>query len=318
VLRTQCLWIAVAAKLFVALSAAADTVAIPSMKDTTLYESDTGALSDGHGQNFFSGATAFGLKRRGLIAFDIAASVPPGSTIRDVMLILHLSQTTAGPGMISLNRALADWGEGDSIAPPGHEGMGAPAAQGDATWLHTFYNTRFWSAPGGDFNGTPSAEAPVAGVDFYAWTSTAQLVSDVQSWLDSPQGNFGWVLIAEDESLTQTARRFDTRENQNPVFRPVLQVQFIPPVDGGLSDAGLPDGGSSDAGSADAGPMDAGQTDGGIDAGQPDSGMPDGGQPPAMSPQSSSGCQIGSRGSGFVFAALAVLLLVFVQARQRG
>jgi hypothetical protein len=38
-------------------------------------------------------------------------------------------------------------GEGASNAgDPG--GMGAPAVVNDATWVHTFYNTGFWIAPG--------------------------------------------------------------------------------------------------------------------------------------------------------------------------
>ena len=136
-----------------------------------------------------------------------------------------------------------------------------------------------------------------------------------------------WVLVAEDEASTQTARRFDTRENQNPIFRPVLQVRFIRPSDGGLVDAGIQDGGTSDAGSSDAGPtdagpvdaglMDGGPADAGIDAGQLDSGIPDGGQSQTMAPQSTSGCEIGSGGSGLVLGALAVLLLGVVQARLR-
>ena len=332
--------IAVVAGFFIPKPTAAVTVSIASMKDNTLYESDTGALSNGRGQNFFVGTTNVGLKRRGLIAFDIAANVPAGSAIHSVTLILHLSKTNAGPGTISLYRALADWGEGDSIAPSGREGGGAQAAPGDATWLHTFYDTRFWSASGGDFNSTPSASAPVSGVDFYGWTLSPQMVSDVQSWLDSPQTNFGWVLVADDESGSQTARRFDTRENSNIYFRPSLQVQFTPPADGGVIDggfdggssdagvdAGLDDGGSSDAGVVDAGPSDAGvmdagltdagPTDAGADGGLPDSGTPDGGQSLTESPQSGPGCQIGSGGSSVVLGLLAVLMLGIVQARWR-
>ena len=344
ILRTQYWFIVLSAGLFIPKPTAAETITITSMKDNTLYEGDSGACSNGRGacsngrgQNFFSGANAYGLRRRGLIAFDIAANVPAGSTIHSVQLTLHLSQTNAGPGTISLYRALADWGEGDSTAPPGHEGGGTQAAPGDATWLETFYDTRFWSAPGGDFNSSPSATAPVANVDFYAWTSTAQLVSDLQSWLDSPQTNFGWVLVADDESLSQTARRFDTRENQNPYFRPTLQVQFTPPADGGVIDGGLEDGGSSDAGitdagandagvmdagptdagTMDAGPTDAGPTDAGADGGLPDSGTPDGGQSLTMEPQSGSGCQSEPSGSSLVVGLLAVLLLGIARLRRR-
>lgn len=80
------------------------------------------------------------------------------------------------------------------------------------------------------------------GVNFYTWPSTAQVIADVQSWLDSPQAPPGWILIAENESLPRTSKWFDTRENVDPAFRPVLQVQFTPPEDAGFNDGGLADG----------------------------------------------------------------------------
>jgi homospermidine synthase len=48
----------------------------------------------------------------------------------------------------------------------------------------------------------------------------------VQSWLDSPQANFGWILIGN-ESVATTAKRFDTRENIDTSFRPTLSVQYV-------------------------------------------------------------------------------------------
>ena len=52
-----------------------------------------------------------------------------------------------------MRRALADWGEGTSFGL----GAGSPATPGDATWLHTFYNTDLWTNAGGDF----SSDMPV-------------------------------------------------------------------------------------------------------------------------------------------------------------
>ena len=194
-------------------------------------------------------------------------------------------------------------GEGDSVAT-GNEGGGAPAAQGDATWLHAFYDSSRWSDPGGDFNASASASLLVAREGFYSWLSNESLVRDLQSWVDAPQTNHGWVLVADDESMPGTAKRFDTRENVQAEFRPVLQVVFAPPV----LDAGA-DGGPTDAGSADSGQNDGGGPDGGpVDAGPTDSGQPGGMEPPAPG----RGCSVA--GSGLQVIA-ALLLVVWKRAR---
>ena len=68
--------------------------------------------------------------------------------------------------------------------------------------------------PGGDFSSTVSATQAVDGNGAYVWGSTAQMVADVQGWLDSPAANFGWIVLGDEQQST-TAKRFDSR--QNPV-----------------------------------------------------------------------------------------------------
>jgi hypothetical protein len=206
------------------LASAQTQVTIGAMKDNTLYESTTGALSNGAGQHFFAGKTNRNEIRRGLIAFDIASNVPANSIITNVTLALSMSQTASGVQTISLHRATADWGEGVSIAG-GNQGGGAPATMGDATWLHRFFNTTFWTAQGGDFVATLSASQSVSVIGSYSWGSTAGMVSDVQEWLSNPASNFGWVVLGN-EGATLTAKRFDSRENENPNFRPRLLVTY--------------------------------------------------------------------------------------------
>ena len=209
-----------------------DTVTLDARKDNTLYESSSGALSNGSGQHVFAGRTGQPSDsiRRALLAFDIAASVPAGSTVTDVQLVLNLSRTISGDATVSLRRVLADWGEGASDAAA-EEGGGAPAAPDDATWLHRFYDATFWAAPGGDFAATDSASATV-GVTLgqYTWGSTPQMVADVQGWLDHPAGNFGWLLLGN-EASGFTSKRFDSRDNPDPAVRPKLTVTFTPPPD---------------------------------------------------------------------------------------
>ena len=111
-------------------------------KDNTLYEFDPkeGDFSNALGFHFFAGNTAMSEIRRGVLAFDIAGSIPPGSTITAASLSLNMSRSPTNTAyVVELHNLLADWGEGTSIAP-GEEGEGAPATANDATWRHRFFD----------------------------------------------------------------------------------------------------------------------------------------------------------------------------------
>ena len=194
-------------------------------KDNTLYQyvAEDGDLSNALGTHFFAGETAMAELRRGVVAFDIAGNIPPGSTILGVTLSLNMSRTALSDSRtIELRKMLADWGEGTSQAS-GDEGIGAPATPNDATWRHRFFDTVFWTAEGGDFSATVSASQSVGPVGVYTWSSS-QMRVDVQSWLDDPANNFGWLVLG-DESEILTAKRFDTRESTIP---PVLTIIYRP------------------------------------------------------------------------------------------
>lgn len=203
------------------------TVAISALKDNTLYENATGAVSNGAGEHFFAGhtgETSFGL-RRGIIAFDIAAAVPAGATITSVTLTLNMSKSkTSDARNVELHRVSSNWGEGASNATT-EEGSGTNALTGDVTWLHTFFNSSTWTKAGGVFSLTVSASQSVGAPGSYSWGSTTQMVSDVQSWLSTPTENFGWVVIGV-ETASATSKRFDTRENATASVRPKLSVTF--------------------------------------------------------------------------------------------
>ncbi len=201
-------------------------VTIPAMQDTTLYESPTGALANGSGEHFFVGRTGQpeGLSiRRGLLQFDVAGRLPQDAAINDVQLVLNMSRTTAGPSVVSLHRVLNAWSTGASDAAR-QEGTGAPAAPGDATWIHRDFPAPLWNNPGGDFLAGASGAATVSGVGQYSW-STPGMIDDVQDWLDLPNTNFGW-LLKGDEQSGRTSKRFDTRENGTAGNRPMLIIDF--------------------------------------------------------------------------------------------
>jgi hypothetical protein len=202
--------------------ASATTITVGPSHDTTLYNS-VGYPANGSGEFFFAGNTANNEARRGLLAFDVSA-IPSDATVTAVTLTLHMSKTIAGSQQFGLHTVMASWGEGASDAPD-DEGKGTTPAVGDATWVRRFHDTVSWATPGGDFAAAASSVSSVGNVGFYNWTG-AGLVADVQSWVVDPATNFGWLLMGPETGIT--AKRFDTRENLNASYRPVLEVQFVP------------------------------------------------------------------------------------------
>ena len=212
-------------------AATAATVTLGPSKDNTLYFSATGQWSNGGGQHIFSGRTAINEQRRAVMAFDLS-SIPPGSTIQGAALTLHLSRTVFGPASIELRKLTKNWGEGTADADS-NEGGGTVAGPGDATWIHTFYDTTLWTVAGGDFSAIVSATTIVDSAfvpGFFTWGSTPEMVADVQGWLNAPATNFGWALRMATTGPS-TSKRFDSRENPNASFRPRLVVTFTGPTD---------------------------------------------------------------------------------------
>ncbi len=225
------------------VQARGDIIELQANKDNTLYESSTGNLSNGDGDYFFAGRNDLSSdsKRRGLIAFDIASNIPPGSTIHNVTLTLYMSRSKGSkPHTVGVHTALSDWGESTSHAG-GKEGAGGNAATGDATWIHTFYDTQSWTTPGGDYAPTPSATVSVGNYVHYNWSSL-ELVADVDMWVNDPSSNFGWVLVG-DETDNTTAKRFNSRTSADVSLRPKLTIDYTPAPNTGASC--FPDGSCS-------------------------------------------------------------------------
>ena len=201
-------------------------MALPAAKDATLIEDAQGALASGSGPAIFAGRNNAATQslRRALLRFDVAGAVPSGSAIETVRLRLHLTPSNPGATLMRLFRVTQSWGEGASSSIGGG---GAPSQPGDATWVHRFHDEVFWTHPGGDFDPVARAETSVDQPAFYAWESPA-IAADVQSWLDDPAENFGWILFG-DETRAQTAKRFDSREIADPLLQPVLEIVYTPP-----------------------------------------------------------------------------------------
>jgi spore coat protein A len=223
--------------LAVARGAAAATLDLPPAADTTLYQGsepgdDFEDNSCGAGSGLFAGVTVDGFARRALLRFDAASQIPAGSSITGVTLTLVVNRSQDGQDApMSLHLPGLDWGEG-SVNCDGNRGggKGDPAQVGDATWQEAQFGLQAWAAPGGDFgNARASSLVGPDNGNQAVWDSAASpdLVNDVQSWLDQPGSNRGWLLLG-DESRSTTARRFASREGSP---QPVLRVDFDPPGD---------------------------------------------------------------------------------------
>jgi hypothetical protein len=163
-----------------------------------------------------------------VLAFDIADAIGPGATIVSASLTLTLIQVSplGAQENHTLHRILADWGEGASFA---FGGTGAPAMEGDATWLHTYFPDELWASPGGDFVSTISASQTVGTIlGEYTWGSTPAMVADVQGWLNAPETSFGW-LVKGNEVGDRTSKKFVSKDSPDILARPRLTIEFLPP-----------------------------------------------------------------------------------------
>ena len=215
--------------LLIAVPVSAQLVTLDPTRDATLYQDDSGSLANGAGQHLFTGRTASGNRRRTVLAFDIAGSIPAGSTITSASLMLNVSNVPPVVNAISveIHRVTSSWTEGASN-PPGQEGIGVPTAAGDTSWIHRSFPGDLWTADGGDFEAIASASEIVEGLGPVTWLSTPELVADVQAWLDTPMTNDGWILVGEGFGF-QTAKRYDSREHPDAARRPQLIVEFQGP-----------------------------------------------------------------------------------------
>jgi len=225
-MTTRALVIAATLVAAVSPASAQTTITITADKDTTLYESATGALANGAGTRMFVGVTGQPSIRRCLVHFDVAGAIPAGARILSARLELNVQNSPGGgPAVANVHRVTQDWAEGPTFAPAG-QGVGGPVLNGDTTWLHTNYPTQLWTNVGGDFVTAPSFSFTLAPAGSVTTSPFPGLIADVQTWLDNPSGNFGWVLKS-DESLISTATVISAHETSNTSEQPRLIVNYL-------------------------------------------------------------------------------------------
>jgi len=144
---------------------------------------------------------------RAFIAFDLS-SIPFGSTVTDVELKLNINVGPAQPIPLSVHKITTIWDEST------------------ATWNSP------WTNPGGDFVLTSSADQTFSGTGFTIFSSTPQMVSDVQSWVDDQSSNNGWLLKRTSEVVPPSIQIVLGADPPNsPGNLPMLTVTFTPPPD---------------------------------------------------------------------------------------
>ncbi|MEY4387138.1 MAG: hypothetical protein RLY20_2421 [Verrucomicrobiota bacterium] len=215
----------------------AATLTLTASADASLMQ--VAPTNSNGGQTFFTaGTTQNGPLTRGLVRFDLSA-LPTNAQITAASVVLTVVHVPAEPGAtapFSLHRMLKNWGEGTNVGVQ-NVGQGIPAQLGDATWTYANFNTNSWAAAGGkpgtDFFDFGSASQVVYDTvpTAYTFGPTTELAGDVELWLQNPALNFGWMLICDEEATIFTARRWGSRENVTPDYRPQLVLEYlIPPV----------------------------------------------------------------------------------------
>lgn len=213
--------------VMIVVSSPAVTTTFTSTADTSISARDPNNNSGGH-DRAFSGKDAQNNNRRALYRFDVN-TIPLGSTINSAILTLTVYQQPSGgiSSSFELHTMTTNWFEGTKTG-----NNGAPAASGESTWNNRIHSTTPWSTSAGangDFTVTSSASTFVTDLGSFSWSSP-QLAADVQTWVDTPGLNFGWIIISDNEVSLKTAKGFATRENAAPANWPVLEIDYSPPV----------------------------------------------------------------------------------------
>ena len=202
--------------------------------DATLYDRGSLLAANGAGGSLFFGSTNGNEARRALLRFDVSSAIAAGATIASVRLVLTVDRARGEADESSLHRVMSSWSEGAAVSRTAGGGSGTTPDNGSATWVHRSFPDMAWKTQGGDFMDAPSATVTVQSPPrlqtlAVTWGSTAEMVSDVQDWLDDPASNYGWIVLGK-EGTRQTAKRVASRENASTEDRPRLLIEYFPPT----------------------------------------------------------------------------------------
>lgn len=197
-------------------NAPAATLNLFPMADS--YIRDTTPISNfGTSNPLLVGIAATGSPRQRCLFRFALDGVPAGAVVTGATLRLIAVAGPREPYTFDLNRVLVNWKEDET------------------TWSVRLTGTP-WSAAGGemgtDFAASPSASAvfepvsvpvSIGGQPVTNIFSSPAMVADVQSWLNEPGANFGWILYMAG-GLAGSGRQLASREDVT--LKPVLTVEY--------------------------------------------------------------------------------------------
>ena len=130
-----------------------------------------------------------------------------------------------------LHRLTSDWDEGT-----GQFNLGEMTFDG-CSWNDGLAATP-WNTPGGDFDSTSLGSVFVDNpsgdlATFSIGNGNADLVAAVQAMADAPATNYGFILKLIDESITGSAARVTSREDNDPAFNGLAARLIIDFTTGG-------------------------------------------------------------------------------------
>jgi MYXO-CTERM domain-containing protein len=217
----------------VATHRSALSLAVPATDDTFI-NSSSPDNNNGKSTSIYTGRNGMDGMMRGLLRFTM-----PALQGRAMVTSAELRMTTRGTGTgeaqpptaatLQLEAIGAPWVSGNGI---GNSQMsftvGQPCGGGvvGATWNDADCAAPTpWTTPGGSVAGSVRATADVPATigAVVSWASTAAMVSDVQSWIDDPASNHGWLVRSSTES-TMGAQRFSSGEATTNI--PELRISF--------------------------------------------------------------------------------------------
>jgi hypothetical protein len=173
---------------------------------TSVFGGGTTVVSGGLG-TFAGNAT-----RRALIRFDPGAEIPAGATIVSVEVGLSVVTVPSSPAnsIFELRRVRQEW------------------LETGVSWNFRLGAEMAWQVPGAggaeDIEAEASSTVAVGGLGRYTFPSSDRLVADVQSWVDEPETNHGWLLMSQSEGVLRTARHFASRESA--ANQPEMAVEY--------------------------------------------------------------------------------------------
>ncbi len=209
--------------LLVGDALAAETAVLAPIADAAMYSEGVNN-GNGSGEFIFVGKNSGGGFRRSPIKFDIAGALPAGAEITAVSLQVTAANTQGTNNPATIYRLTEDWLEGATNAG-GSEGSGAAAAVGDTTWASRNFNTVAWTTPGGTFTVAGTDTINMSGSGTYTWPTSATLVAAAQDWLDTPAGNFGWILTGDETTAGSTAKQIHSRATS--FTPPALTITYL-------------------------------------------------------------------------------------------